>query len=406
MRNLLLTLLSALLCLPLSAEGVAEWDRTLRVDYQFSGNAREQHISLGELCSFAGWAGRTVNMDRVPMRGNGDITLSDARSGEVLYKQSFTTLFQEWVTTDEARQLSRSFENTFLLPMPHDSARVTVNLYGMDQQLQTSFTHTVRPDDILIRRLDRAGVTPHRYLLKSGSPQEKIDVAIVAEGFTAAEMDGFYQKAQEAVDAILAHDPFTRLSNRFNFVAVGAVSEESDVSIPQEGIWRQTALSSHFSTFYSDRYLTTLRMRDLHNLLAGIPYEHIIILANTHIYGGGGIYNAYTLTTTHNPKFRPVVVHEFGHSFCGLADEYAYENEQIPVYPKDIEPWERNITTRVDFRGKWEDIPDAGFYEGAGYSLHGVYRAYPDCRMRSNKIPSFCKACQKAITDYINFFTK
>ena len=109
MRNLLLTLLSALLCLPLSAEGVAKWDRTLRVDYQFSGNAREQHISLGELCSFAGWAGRTVNMDRVPMRGNGDITLSDARSGEVLYKQSFTTLFQEWVTTDEARQLSRSF---------------------------------------------------------------------------------------------------------------------------------------------------------------------------------------------------------------------------------------------------------------------------------------------------------
>ena len=249
MRNLLLTLLSALLCLPLSAEGVAEWDRTLRVDYQFSGNAREQHISLGELCSFAGWAGRTVNMDRVPMRGNGDITLSDARSGEVLYKQSFTTPFQEWVTTDEARQLSRSFENTFLLPMPHDSARVTVNLYGMDQQLQTSFTHTVRPDDILIRRLDRAGVTPHRYLLKSGSPQEKIDVAIVAEGFTAAEMDAFYRKAQEAVDAILAHEPFKQLRDRFNFVAVGAVSMESDVSIPQEGIWRQTALSSHFSTF-------------------------------------------------------------------------------------------------------------------------------------------------------------
>lgn len=421
MRNLLLTLLSALLCLPLSAEGVAEWDRTLRVDYQFSGNAREQHISLGELCSFAGWAGRTVNMDRVPMRGNGDITLSDARSGEVLYKQSFTTLFQEWVTTDEARQLSRSFENTFLLPMPHDSARVTVNLYGMDQQLQTSFTHTVRPDDILIRRLDRAGVTLHRYLLKSGSPQEKIDVAIVAEGFTAAEMDAFYRKAQEAVDAILAHEPFKQLRDRFNFVAVGAVSMESDVSIPQEGIWRQTALSSHFSTFYSDRYLTTLRMRDLHNLLSGIPYEHIIILANTHTYGGGGIYNAYTLTTTHNPKFRPVVVHEFGHSFAGLGDEYAYNSSYGDFYFSHVEPWEQNLTTLCHFEEKWQDmLPEGtavptpadpalaksvGVYEGAGYMPKGVYRPYQDCRMRTNECEGFCPVCQRAIRRLIDFYT-
>ena len=91
------------------------------------------------------------------------------------------------------------------------------------------------------------------------------------------------------------------------------------------------------------------------------PYEHIIILANTDEYGGGGIYNSYTLTTAHHPLFRPVVVHEFGHSFGGLADEYFYEEDVMnDTYPLDVEPWEQNITTRVDFAAKWQDMLPKG----------------------------------------------
>lgn len=112
----------------------------------------------------------------------------------------------------------------------------------------------------------------------------------------------------------------------------------------------KTAVSSHFDTFYSDRYLTTRSVKAIHNWLAGIPYEHIIILANTDTYGGGGIYNSYTLTTAHHSMFRPVVVHEFGHSFGGLADEYAYDEAPSPLYPYDIEPWEPNITTLVHLK--------------------------------------------------------
>ena len=144
--------------------------------------------------------------------------------------------------------------------------------------------------------------------------------------------------------------------------------------------------------------------------MAGTPYEHIIVLVNTSEYGGGGILNSYNLSMTHHPAFRPVVVHEFGHSFAGLADEYAYENEAIPMYPHDIEPWEKNITTRVDFHDKWENLlktdPKCGFYEGAGYSLKGVYRAYERCRMRDNGWPTFCPACQQAIRNVIDFYTK
>ena len=192
----------------------------------------------------------------------------------------------------------RSFENTFLLPMPADSARITVRLYHANQQEMVRFTHTVRPEDILIRQLDCRQVAPHRYLLQSGRPEEKIDVAIVAEGYTEGEMEQFYAAAQETVDAILSHEPFGRLKDRFNFVAVGLPSAQSGVSVPHEGSWTQSALSSHFSTFYSDRYLTTLHLFDLHNALTGIPYEHIVILANTETYGGGGIYNSYTSTTS------------------------------------------------------------------------------------------------------------
>lgn len=396
--------------------------RTLRIDYNFSGNAQTQRISLAELCSMPGWAGRHTHMDSVPLQGNADITLTDAQTHRVLYKQSFSTLFQEWLLTEEATRTDRSFENTMLVPMPTSKAVVTVQLYDSHGKVQTHFSHMVDPNDILIRQLDHAPVTPHRYLHRSGSPTDKIDVAIVAEGYTAEQADSFYNDAQKAVTAILSHEPFKQYADRFNFVAVAATSNDSDVSVPAKGLWRNTALSSHFSTFYSDRYLTTLHQRDLHNLLARIAYEHIIILANTNTYGGGGIYNAYTLTTAHHAKFEPVVVHEFGHSFGGLADEYYYDDQYENYYWADREPWEQNLTTLNNFALKWQDLlpkrtniptlPDAkhpdriGVYEGGGYMSKGVFRAYQDCRMKTNECSAFCRVCQRALARLIKFYTE
>ena len=167
-------------------------------------------------------------------------------------------------------------------------------------------------------------------------------------------------------------------------------------------------LTFHESTIA--RYLTTLNLKALHDWLAGIPYEHIIVLVNTEKYGGGGILNSYNLSMAHHRMFKPVVVHEFGHSFAGLADEYAYEQEAIPMYPADVEPWEPNITTQVNFGAKWKDmvgkIDGVGLFEGAGYSLKGVYRPENDCRMRTNENPTFCHVCEKAIRDIVDFYTK
>ena len=421
MRYAVLTILASLL---LSAASFAQ-TQTLRVDYIFSGTDRSQEISLDAMSRFDGWAGRRVNLDEVPVRGNGQIALIDQASGKVLYRQAFSTLFQEWQTTEEATRVRKAFEGVFLLPMPSEKALVKIELYDFRGGVSSSLTHEVDPSDILIRRIDAQPVA-HEYILKSGSPDSCIDVAVVAEGYTAEEMDLFYEDARKAVNAILSHQPFGQYKDKFNLVAVALESEDSGVSVPGEGEWKKTALSSHFNTFYMDRYLTTLRIKKMHDALAGIPYEHIVILANTDTYGGGGIYNSYTLTTAHHPAFEPVVVHEFGHSFAGLADEYYYDDQFVEYYYPDCEPWEQNITTLHDFESKWDDmlpvtvsIPTPvptealwgedgngfksliGVYEGAGYQSKGVFRPYHDCRMKTNSPKAFCPVCQRAITRII-----
>lgn len=458
-------------------------EATLRVDYIFSGTDKECRIAVDELNRIEGWAGRRVRMQDVPLRGNGQVCMTAAASGDTLYRMSFSTLFQEWQATEEATRVSRSFENVFLLPMPAVPVNVTVELYDFHNKVVASLTHPVDPEDILIRpkggftqddvlryaaaaaasataslaatssaALSPSG-TPARYVHYSGSPAECIDVVILAEGYTAAEAETFYTDAKTASESLFNHEPFASYSDRFNILAVAAPSADSGVSVPRQGIWKSTAIGSHFDTFYSDRYLTTLRLKKLHDVLADFPYEHIIILANTDTYGGGGIYNSYTLTTAHHAQFKPVVVHEFGHSFAGLADEYFYDDQYVEMYYPDTEPWEPNITTMADFASKWQDmlpagtvlpdgsvvanVPDGlgsrllsrlrslssrsdsargararrrsiegvGLYEGGGYQSKGVWRGAEDCRMRTNSAPVFCPVCQQAIADIIDFYT-
>ena len=383
------------------------YSQTLRVDYIFSGTDKSSEISLDEMSRFDGWAGRSVNLTEVPVRGNGQILMTDAQTGDTLYRQSFSTLFQEWQTTVEATRVRKSFENVFLLPMPQTQAKVKIEIYDFYGNVCASLKHDVDPKDILIRQLSPVPAE-HKYLLQSGLPKDKIDVAIVAEGYTKEEMDTFYEDAQKAMDALFRHEPFGKYKDAFNIVAVALESEESGVSVPGEGEWKNTALKAHFNTFYMDRYLTTLRLKNMHDKLCGVPYEHIVILANTDTYGGGGIFNSYTLTTAHHHAFEPVVVHEFGHSFAGLADEYYYDDMYVQYYYPHTEPWEQNITTLKDFDSKWKDMLDAGqaqLLEGAGYQSKGVYRPAPDCRMHTNKADCFCPVCQRAISRIIEFYT-
>jgi hypothetical protein len=386
--------------------------KTLRVDYVFTGNASHQSIYLDGLSRLSSWAGRKHHLAEAPLEGNGQVIVREPDSKRCIYKTSFSSLFQEWLSTDEAKTTDKAFENTFLLPYPIRPVEVEVVLFDMNRKEVANMKHIVKPDDILIRERGADPVAPHKYLIRNGSEDKTIDVVLLAEGYTFEEMDTFYKDAQIACESIFSHEPFRSMKDRFNVIAVATPSADSGVSIPGQQCWKNTAFSSHFDTFYSARYLTTRRVKAIHDALAGIPYEHIIILANTEQYGGGGIYNAFTLTTAHHPMFRPVVVHEFGHSFGGLGDEYFYEEDVMSgMYPLNVEPWEQNITTLVDFDAKWKDMIGegnypVGIYEGGGYASKGIYRPADNCRMRTNEYPEFCPVCQRAIERLIRFYTE
>ena len=336
------------------------------------------------------------------------MTVRDHETHDTLYRQSFSTLFQEWLATEEAKHIRKSFENVFLVPFPKNTVDITVELRDYHDQVNATMTHTVDPADILIRHTGERNITPYVTLQQAADTNRCIHLAYVAEGYQQEEMNVFLEDCRIAMEALFEHTPFKELKDRFNMVAVLSPSQESGISEPGKSIWRNTVLGAHFDTFYSERYLTTLHLKKLNDILSGIPYEHIIVLCNGTRYGGGGIYNSYTLTDAHGPNFRPVVVHEFGHSFGGLGDEYPY-GESDPMYFADTEPWEQNLTTKHNFHDKWENLiqeGSAGMVEGGGYLTKGVWRGFENCRMRTNEEPEFCLVCQQALRRLIAFYTE
>ncbi len=424
MKFVLIFIFYLLSCFFAGAQDFDAWfqDKTLRLNYTFSGDNRNQYIALDEMMWTDNWYGRRVNLDSLLLLGNGQLCVKDSKSGRVLYRYSFSTLFQEWQSTEEATKVRKSFENIFLVPFPKNPVDITVTLTDTHNKVKSFLTHHVDPDDILIKPVFSNNSIEWKYLDKSGDSKDKIDVAFVAEGYLLEEMNVFLEDCVTSIDALKTHEPFKSMADRFNFVAVMTPSQQRGVSIPHDNVWRNTALGSNFDTFYSNRYLTTLHLKKLHDALSGLPYEHIIILANTDNYGGGGIYNSYLMSAAHNNMSIPVIVHEFGHSFAGLADEYNYDDGYESMYPSDTEPWEPNITTLVDFKSKWADMLDSataiptkpsgtnlytqvGVYEGGGYRSKGVYRPVQECRMKINEAPVFCPVCERAIRKMIDYST-
>ena len=410
MKKLLIISLLSSIAISVQAQRFEDYfeDRTLRLDYTFCGDASHQQIYVDELISIPRWYGRRHRLAELPLKGNGDITVRSKADGMVIYRHSFSSLFQEWLSTAESKHVQKSFENVFLVPYPKQPVDITVELRNYHDSVFASMTHTVDPTDILIRKAGERLVTPYITLQQAADTSRCIHVAYVAEGYQQHEMGTFLEDCKIAMESLFSHEPFRQMQDRFNMIAVMSPSAESGVSEPGKGIWRNTALGAHFDTFYSARYLTTLHLKKMNDVLAGTPYEHIIVLVNGERYGGGGIYNSYTLTDAHGPSFRPVVVHEFGHSFGGLGDEYPYGDDD-PMYFPDTEPWEPNLTTKCDFNGKWEDLVrdgKAGLIEGGGYLTKGVWRGFENCRMRTNEEPEFCLVCQQALIRLINFYTR
>ena len=468
MKRIILSLALVLMATAVMAQQFNDFfeDSTLRLDYVFAGNHDAQQIYLEQMFVTPQWAGRKSRLAEIPLKGNGQLTVRDHETGQTLFVHTFSTLFQEWLSTEEATQVSKAFSTSYNVPMPKKPVDITVSLIDFHGKIVTQLTHMVNPDDILISKIGQNGI-PYHYIWKGktlhvdekvadqpgkrdytptdgpldGDPDitECIDLAIVAEGYTRAQMGKFYSDCQRVVDALFAHEPFTSLKDRFNVVAVAAESLTSGPSVPHLGRWSNTPVGTHYDTFYSDRYLMTQDIHRLYDLLSGVPFEHIIVLVNSDTYGGGGIYNQLTVTTSDHPTFHQVLVHEFGHAYAGLGDEYFYDDAYESMYPSDTEPWEPNLTTLVDFQSKWADMlpkgtaiptpPDpkvpnyrqiknekeqrlldaatqrVGVFEGGGYQSKGVYRPAQECRMKINEVQHFCPVCTRAIQRITDFYT-
>ncbi len=399
-------------------------DSTLRIDYILSGDVHGQAISLEGMSRMPGWHGKRQHFTEIPVHGAATIEMRLAATGELIYLHTFSTLFQEWLDLDDAHLAPKAFECVELLPMPRDSVVVTVNLYNHRHEVTATINHKVSPTDRTIVHKGETDVPQYVTINQATRPERGINIAMVAEGYTQEQMQDFLDDCNKGVEGIFSFEPFKSNRDRFNIIAVLTPSRDSGPSIPSEGVWHSTAIGSSFDTFGMERYLTTLRIKQMHDALAGTPYDHIIVMVNTDRYGGGGIYNTLNLLMTKHKLFIEVLVHEFGHSFGALADEYAYPGEEPNDFPLDVEPWAHNITTLVDFGSKWKDLMPAGkttisladdknldtttigLYEGAGCVLKGVYRPTPNCMMKTLKVPEFCPVCSRSLQQIIDFYTK
>lgn len=394
----------------------------LRIDLTFAGNATSQNAYLNGLACEARWAGSPASL--IDPFGYGNYYYEAFADGKLIYSNGFSTLFQEWTTTDEAKHVSKSMSQTIWMPFPKQSIHIVLYERKYEDILfHRMFEFDVDPTDKLIRRGAENSFAVED-LQVSGDMAHKVDILFVAEGYTAQEMDKFRDDARKFTEYLFSMAPYDKRRNDFNVRLLLSVSDESGVDIPHKDIWKRTVCNSNFYTFRTDRYLTIEDHSRIASTVSGAPFDALFVIANGKKYGGGGIYNSYAMGTADNSLSNQVFIHEFGHSFAGLGDEYfnssvAYED----FYNLKTEPWEPNITTLVNFEAKWKDMLPAdaviptmpndtsmkntlGVYEGGGYMVHGVYRPYIYCRMRNNTCDGFCPVCQRAINKMIDFYAR
>ena len=397
-------------------------DKVLRFDFMLAGNNQKTLVYPVGMKEEPFWAGSETNLINPFNSGNFKYEVYDIGTNTLIYSRPFCTLFQEWQTTAEAKSVDRSFYEVATMPYPKEKVRFILSERERNGLFSKLYETTIDPVSYFIRKENPLNVAVTK-IYGSGDPHTSVDLAFIAEGYKADEMGKFREDVKKMADILFAEAPFSDYKDRFNIWAVEAISQDSGTDVPGEHIYVNTALNSSFYTFDIDRYLTTQDIKAVNDYAAAVPHDNIIVLINSTRYGGGGVYNYYTGTTTGNQLSPKVFIHEFGHGFAGLADEYytstvAYDE----FYPLNVEPWEPNITTMVNFGAKWKkmiakDIPIptppeekykdvTGLFEGGGYSAKGIFRSEMDCRMKSNGPKGYCSVCRNAVKETIEFYLK
>jgi hypothetical protein len=470
----LLSLLVLLLSLPAS-QPTSPYDRhftgdTMRVDYFHTGGPQAgETFALDQVVNDGAWAGsRTQLVDDM----NLGQYLFEVRNdgGTLLYSRGFGSIYGEWETTVEAKTAHRTFHESLRFPWPREAVKVTVQKRQKDNRFGPVWSADIDPGSRFVNRAVPGGhagrVVP---ILESGPPSVKVDLLVISEGYTAGEMPKFQADAKRLVGALFAEEPFKSRRGDFNVRALEVPSPQSGVHRPNAAVFKRTPLGLQYNIFDSERYMLTLDNRALRDAASAAPYEFIEILANEKTYGGGGIFNDQATASVDSAFSEYVFVHEFGHHFAALGDEYYTSDVAYETGVKDRpEPWEPNITALKDPSTlKWRDLvtpgtplptpwdkeafekhsraiqerrrairqrnaPEeemdalfreqqnfeetflaamrygqvVGAFEGAGYEAKGLYRPQADCIMFTRDPVGFCQVCRRAITRIIDRYSR
>jgi IgA Peptidase M64/Peptidase M64 N-terminus len=354
MTRLLTAFATVLFCLA----SVRAATQTMRLDYYHTGDARSEVFSVDRVViEPLPWPGDLKQAIDTSNLGKYIFEVRDSKTKELLYSRGFASIYGEWETTDEAKSAKRTFQESFRFPAPSAPVSIVLKKRDAKNNFVDIWTTTVDPADQFIDRAKRVAPAPLITIQKAGDPETKVDFLILGDGYTAAEAKKFEADARRMTKVLFETSPFKEQRRHFNVWAMAPRAAESGVSRPSTGIYRDSPLGATYDAFGSERYVLTFDNRSLREVAQFAPYEFIEVLVNNRTYGGGGIFNLYSTVSSDNAFSNYVFVHEFGHHFAGLADEYYTSSVAYAPAADRVEPWEPNVTALLDVTAlKWRSL--------------------------------------------------
>ena len=455
------------LCVAQAAE--AQAPRTLRLDYYHTGTAASETFSLDRVVlEPTPWPGNPARAIDDTNLGKYLFEVVDRATNRVVYSRGFASIFGEWETTGEARTATRTFHESLRFPMPAAPVQVVLKKRDAANAFREVWAALVDPADEFVDRALPPPAGPAIELLRGGEPADKVDLLILGDGYTAAERPKFESDARRLVDILFSYEPFASRKADFNVWGLGPAAAESGIARPSTGQYRRSPVGATYDAFGSERYILTFDNRAFRDLASQAPYDVVEILVNGQTYGGGGIFNQYATVAADSAWAAYLFVHEFGHHFAGLADEYYTSDVAYLPAAERLEPWEPNATALLDPAAlKWKDLvapgtplptpwdkdafeahsrdiqarrrairaanrPEAemdalfreqqveetrllsrgpharavGAFEGAMYEARGYYRPQVDCVMFTRNQVPFCAVCRRALEAVIDLYSR
>ena len=339
-------------------------DYTMRVDYYHTGDANEEFISIDQIYKQGIWAGTIKNLIDPFNMGKYFLKVYNLADSQLIYSRGFSTYFGEYQTTPQAKAgLKKTYHESILFPYPKNMVFITLEVWDNKNQSKTFFKIKIDPADYHINNETFSQNDTILKIIENGHPHEKVDLVILGEGYTAGEADKFKADLKKYSDILFTIEPFTSSKADFNISGILNPSMQSGADEPSRARYKNTALSATFNSLDSPRYLLTEDNKSIRDIAAQLPYDLAYVMVNIERYGGGGIYNTLGLFTASEVKWNDYVfVHEFGHFFAGLGDEYykssvAYDE----FFARGVEPRDVNLTALLDPENvKWKEYLSPG----------------------------------------------